>query len=326
MTYNEKKSLYESIISDIAKIVKRQINEAYNSRKIINFLNAMKDADKPIERSKEGTWGESCFAQSRFIAFSEPGNDIEKEGFSKYWPGMNFYKNVSEIEDSDCIGYFMTGKEAIKEGLFEPSNEKRYFLVFAPPIASISDNRRDLKFAKFDLEKIDGILQIKESAVKKIIDSDSKKSSNSQEEKERKEQYDRDMQSEKQWIAKYRSYIKQYISEKSTVSIYNSVIDITKKYKKYSKNGWEFSEYQQYKFIQELLYFIYRNIVELKSHNELEPSKIADDYIKSADFIKCMIKDANYISSVVCSETNSYHLIDEFTDKILMKIFDFKLS
>jgi hypothetical protein len=28
MTYNEKKSLYESIMTDIAKMVKRQINEA----------------------------------------------------------------------------------------------------------------------------------------------------------------------------------------------------------------------------------------------------------------------------------------------------------
>lgn len=28
MTYNEKKSLYESIMKDVAKTVKRQINEA----------------------------------------------------------------------------------------------------------------------------------------------------------------------------------------------------------------------------------------------------------------------------------------------------------
>jgi len=52
MTYNEKKSLYESIIKDVAKTVKRQINEArispYRDKSGLNYLGNADYANEDI--------------------------------------------------------------------------------------------------------------------------------------------------------------------------------------------------------------------------------------------------------------------------------------
>lgn len=49
MTYNEKKSLYESIMTEIAKKVKRSLNEAYSSSVVKEFTKLTMDPKNPMQ-------------------------------------------------------------------------------------------------------------------------------------------------------------------------------------------------------------------------------------------------------------------------------------
>ncbi len=72
MTYNEKKSLYESIMKDIAKMVKRRLNENNEKNKLYNdgwFVGFMTDEndDKIIFAIKGKTYDETMKYTSAFV-------------------------------------------------------------------------------------------------------------------------------------------------------------------------------------------------------------------------------------------------------------------
>ena len=85
MTYNEKKSLYESIMKDIAKIVKRQINESNDYRKVddsdeleLHIKRVLKGNSKPLYIVTDNQ------AKVRRIIKSVSGSDYTEINCSKY--------------------------------------------------------------------------------------------------------------------------------------------------------------------------------------------------------------------------------------------------
>ena len=80
MTYNEKMSLYESIMKEVAKTVKRQINEASSSKPLTDRLKSIKDKWEDMS-SEAKTILLSCI--DRIIEFDEKGDKEKLKNFKK---------------------------------------------------------------------------------------------------------------------------------------------------------------------------------------------------------------------------------------------------
>ena len=128
MTYNEKKSLYESIMKDVAKIVKRQINESNDYRKVddldeleLHIKRVLKGNSKPLYIVTDNQ------AKVRRLIKSLSGSDYTEINCSKYSNKEDFLRPSSmsskleqkftvDIEDKDVV-IFYNAEDLSKSGI-----------------------------------------------------------------------------------------------------------------------------------------------------------------------------------------------------------------
>ena len=110
MTYNEKKSLYESIMNDVAKQIKQRLNESFSSQKVITFFKLSKEYLNNLKKTEPiyHILGDGVFGITRLVCI-EPNTDISKDGTPDFiddeiWTDSKF---VSSITDNQCIGDIM---------------------------------------------------------------------------------------------------------------------------------------------------------------------------------------------------------------------------
>jgi hypothetical protein len=104
MTYNEKKSLYESIMKDVAKIVKKRINEGYYYHNFTqHIIQIYPEEDATVENYKRIAKVLKCFQDIHYNSHMlihdgimddscwsvEFAGEIIPGAGSKYWEGLS---------------------------------------------------------------------------------------------------------------------------------------------------------------------------------------------------------------------------------------------
>ena len=191
MTYNEKKSLYESIMTEIAKHVKSAINEsvlneAYQSNKVTKFFKLA------LEKSKESDNQKGYYVFCCFDTGTERNGNAFGDFSCGHFEGNRFQINddifgiehvsnfndsinrLSDLDDNDCSGDVKEYDSVISLGY---SPEHAALLICGPKQAfrlykkeMLSDTYKyKLKITKPEL--VDYMLCINNEGVKKIESS-----------------------------------------------------------------------------------------------------------------------------------------------------------
>lgn len=135
MTNTQKRSLYESIMNDVAKIIKTNLNESYQSTKIKRFLQLSNEYYQELLKDPDHNYqilGKKGFFQLTKIIQIKAYDDITTDGVVHELINGNIWGNTkfaSTITDEQCISNIMTNEQIIKNNIFKPQNRDRYFII-----------------------------------------------------------------------------------------------------------------------------------------------------------------------------------------------------
>jgi hypothetical protein len=102
MTYNEKKSLYESIMKEVAWQVKRSLNESYNSSIVRKLIEMTKEISKKNPKKSYG-----LSAVYEIYDYCYLGNIVYSDGIE-----TSNHLKLGEFTDDCFEGNILTGEEA----------------------------------------------------------------------------------------------------------------------------------------------------------------------------------------------------------------------
>lgn len=105
MTYNEKKSLYESIMNDVAKMVKRHITKTYNSSIFEKLINLAKTISKYNPNN-------TYYLSVCYNCYDSAYSTIFENG--KIYKDKSCLQYLNELTDECFEGKILTGEEAVQ--------------------------------------------------------------------------------------------------------------------------------------------------------------------------------------------------------------------